>query len=285
LLLLTCIALSISGCDNTNRPKSIDELPAVVKTKHGEMVLLPAGWFMMGSDRGQKDEKPVHKVWIDSFLIDKCEVSQEHFERLMNKNYSHFKGPENPVEQHAWGDAARYCNARSRAEGLQPCYDEQTGACDFNANGYRLPTEAEWEYTCRAGSKNDFQFGKDKSKLRTYAWFAENSVGKSHPVGRKKPNRWGIYDMHGNVAEWCNDVYGETYYADVAKNSLRGPREIPTSKFVVRGGAWNSSASACRSAYRDSETPGQPDGCFARDDIGFRCVRNAPGGNKENADN
>jgi formylglycine-generating enzyme required for sulfatase activity len=248
------------------------------------MVLLPAGWFMMGSNGGQDDEKPVHKVWINSFLIDKCEVTQKHFEQLMKKNYSHFKGSEHPTEQLAWGDAAKYCNARSRAEGLKPCYDEQTGACDFTANGYRLPTEAEWEYACRAGSKSDFQFGNDKNKLRNYAWFAENSVGKSHPVGRKKPNRWGIYDMHGNVAEWCNDVYEKTYYAEAAENSPRGPTEVATSKFVVRGGSWNSSASACRSAYRDSETPGQPDGCFARDDIGFRCVRNTPVGSKENVD-
>jgi len=240
------------------------------------MILVPAGAFMMGSNQGEDDEKPVHKVWVDSFLIDKCEVTQEQFSTLMQKDPSHFKGARNPVERIPWGDAAWYCNHRSRAEGLEPCYDEKTGACDFNANGYRLPTEAEWEYACRAGSTAEFHFGNDESQIDAYGWFQGNSAKKTHPVGRKKPNPWGIHDMHGNVMEWCNDVYEADYYGKSPERNPRGPADSPMAEFVLRGGAWNTSADACRSARRVGEYPSQPDGCFAHDDIGFRCVRNAP---------
>lgn len=246
--------------------------PTIIKTPAGEMVQLPGGWFEMGSKRND-NESPVHKVWVDAFLIDRYEVTQEEYEKLMQSNPSHFKGPKNPVEQVSLSFAILYCNARSQQEGLKPCYDEETGKCDFSANGYRLPTEAEWEYACRAGTKTDYFFGRDESQLKYYAWYADNSNNKTQPVGQKKPNQWGLYDMYGNVAEWCNDIYSESYYKESPEKNPQGPTK--GKKYVLRGGSWNSSPESCRSAYRKGEDPGFQDACFARDDIGFRCVRRA----------
>src|SRR5207247_10465346 len=145
-----------------------------IKTKSGvEMVRIPAGSFEMGSKQGRDDERPVHKVWIDAFLMDKYEVTQAEYERLGKveafPNPRHFKGPDLPVEQVTWPQAARFCNARSRLEGLQPCYNEDTAECDFQASGYRLPPEAEWECACRAGTDGDYSFGIDARKLGDFA--------------------------------------------------------------------------------------------------------------------
>ena len=248
----------------------------VVETKSGiEMVLVPAGRFEMGSGRGQPDEAPVHTVQIDAFLMDRTEITQSQYAKFVQGNPSHFKGPDRPMEMISWADAALFCNKRSRAEGLTPCYDEETAACRFDADGYRLPTEAEWEYACRAGSKTAYSFGDSPAPLKNHAWFVENGAKQTHPVAQKKPNAWGLSDMHGNVAEWCNDVYDEKYYQRSPKENPRGPKD--GEKYVLRGGAWNSSAKTCRSAYRVGEDPGFQDACFARDAIGFRCVRRAPG--------
>ena len=136
--------------------------PRVVKTKTGvEMVPIPAGSSRLGSPAGPPDESPVHEVRIDSFFIDRCEVTQEQYRKLVGENPSSFPGPGNPVETVGWNDAVTYCNIRSRAEGLKPCYTGKgrEWTCDFSANGYRLPTEAEWEYACRAGTQAAYCFG------------------------------------------------------------------------------------------------------------------------------
>jgi len=270
LLIFTGIA-----CQRTNMPVADAELPGSIKTKGGlEMILVPAGSFDMGNKRGKEDAAVVHKVTVDGFLMDKYEVTQAEYEKQGLPNPSHFKGPELPVEQISWAQAALYCNRRSQAEGLKPCYDEATAKCNFEADGYRLPTEAEWEYACRAGSTTDYCFGSDARKLTEYAWFTDNSSKKTHPVGQKKPNPWGLYDMHGNVAEWCNDFYDPNYYATSPPNNPRGPAD--GNQCVLRGGSWNSGAEALRSSYRLGDNPGFSDACLARDAIGFRCVRKAP---------
>ena len=245
-----------------------------VQTQTGaEMVLVPAGSFLMGSADGEPDEAPPHEVALDAFWIDRTEVTQAQYGKLVLGNPSHFKGDDRPVEQISWADAALYCNLRSKAEGLEPCYDEETAKCNFQASGYRLPTEAEWEFACRAGSTTPYAFGADPSSLGRHAWFADNAGKKTQPVARKLPNAWGLYDLHGNVAEWCNDVYAADYYAHSAARNPPGPDD--GEKYVLRGGAWNSRPAGCRSATRVGENPGFQDACFARDAIGFRCVRRA----------
>jgi len=261
----------VSGCRRAKEPPG---LPRVIKTKTGiEMVEIPGGWFEMGSRKGAPDESPVHRVWVSPFWMDRYEVIQEQFKKLQISDPSHFKNPKHPLEQINWTDATLYCNERSLAEGLEPCYDEQTWQCNFHANGYRLPTEAEWEYACRAGTSAKYSFGSDVRKLKAHAWFTENSSARTHPVGAKKPNPWGLYDMHGNGAEWCNDFYSENYYKQSPQKDPKGP--TAGQERVLRGGAWNSSADSCRSSYRTSD-PSIDDTCLANDAIGFRCVRNAP---------
>ena len=238
------------------------------------MALIPAGEFIMGDDKGDADEKPAHKVQVGAFHIDSREVSQENYESLMKQNPSKFKGPDKPVEQVDWYRAVLYCNMRSLKEGLKPCYNPTTLVCDFEADGYRLPTEAEWEYACRAGTQTKYFFGDDPAKLKTYAWFKANADKATHPVGQKDPNPWGLYDMHGNVAEWCHDVYGDAYYQKGEGKDPRGPST--GNKRVLRGGGWSANDDACRSAIRACENARFADACFGSDAYGFRCVRKAP---------
>ena len=245
--------------------------PDAVKTKSGvEMTLVPAGRFVMGDEKGDVDEEP-HEVYVDSFYVDKYLVTQEEYEKVMKENPSRWKGKKNPAEQIRWSDAAKYCNARSRLEGLKPCYDLETWECNFSADGYRLPTEAEWEYACRAGTKTSYSFGDDPRKLRNYAWYEDNSGGRPRPVGQKLPNLWGVYDIYGNVWEWCSDFYKVDYYQESPEKNPKGPETGETK--VLRGGCWNSDADKCRSSYRYNENPGYSDVCFGYDIYGFRCVR------------
>ncbi|HVY68989.1 MAG TPA: formylglycine-generating enzyme family protein [Verrucomicrobiae bacterium] len=238
-----------------------------------EMVLVKGGTFTMG-DKEQPDAPP-HQVTVSSFSIDKTLVTQAMFERVAGANPARWKGENNPVEQVRWSDAVRFCNQRSKAEGLEPCYDLQTWKCNFDANGYRLPTEAEWEYACRAGSVTAFPFGESAAQLGEYAWFEKNSGGRPRPVAKKKPNAWGLYDMTGNVWEWCHDIYQVDYYAQSPAKDPRGPEEGKTR--VVRGGSWRTGPETCRAGYRYNESPGYADVCFGYDIYGFRCVRKAAG--------
>jgi formylglycine-generating enzyme required for sulfatase activity len=253
--------------------------PVEVVTASGlGMISLPGGEFLMGSDNGNADEAPAHKVKVSPFLIDKYEVTHEMFAKAQLPNPSHWQdNPKKPVERVRWRDAKLYCNERSLLEKLKPCYNEKTPDfdCDYAANGYRLPTEAEWEYACRAGSDGAYDFGQ-ADKLRQFSWFADNAADKTHAIGEKKPNRWGIHDLYGNVSEWCEDVYSATYYKESPPVDPPGPPNPGKDvKRVMRGGSWKASADMCRATLRQAERTGDSDACFFTDYCGFRCVRRA----------
>jgi formylglycine-generating enzyme required for sulfatase activity len=204
-----------------------------------EMVLIPAGEFLMGSPDSDKDardeEKPQHRVRITKpFWLGKYLVTQEQWEAVMNDNPSHFKGPKNPVEQVTWNECQEFLEKLNARIGMQ-------------GGKFVLPTEAQWEYACRAGSTMQYCFGDEESRLGKYAWYGENSGRKTHPVGEREPNAWGLYDMHGNVGEWCEDRYG--------RYDAKSPTDDPTgaatgSGRVYRGGSWTDIARYCRSASR-----------------------------------
>ena len=276
-------ALLLPGChrgetnatvtEPTGRPAASTG-PKKIVTKTGiEMVLIPGGRLVMGDDQGEDDERPGHEVELGPFYIDAAEVTQADYERLMGRNPAKFQGADRPVERVSWHAAMLYCNMRSLREGLKPCYDAKTQTCDFAANGYRLPTEAEWEYACRAGSRTRWSFGDDPAELEKHAWLKTNAAKSTRPVRQKRPNAWGLYDMHGNVAEWCADFYAESYLTTGPAKNPRGPER--GEERVLRGGSWNTGAEACRSAARKGETPGLADVCFGYEAYGFRCVRRA----------
>lgn len=275
----------LAGCERrppdtsskTPPQTAIANIPAVEEASDSiaAMVHISAGTFMMG-DKDEIDAS-LHEVVLSAFYIDTHLVTQEQYEKVMDANPSRWKGDLNPVEQVRWSDAVRYCNKRSELEGLELCYNLETWECNFDSNGYRLPTEAEWEYACRAGSDSPYFFGEEPSRLGDYAWFEDNSDGRPRPVGQKKPNPWGLYDICGNVWEWCNDFYKVDYYQEADKENPRGPADGETK--VVRGGAWRFSDESCRSGYRYNENPGYADVCFGYDIYGFRCVRMATASN------
>ena len=266
-IFLLCIAVLmvvtlLPGCET--------ELAPEIKTKGGvAMVELAGGTFVMGDNKG-KDDEAEHEVYVSPFFIDVTPVTQAEYERLMGDNPAKFVHPQHPVEQIPWSDAVRYCNARSLEEGLEPAYDITSWTCNFEASGYRLPTEAEWEYAARAGTNTRYFFGNDARTLNTYAWYNENSGDKTRPVARKRANPWKLHDMTGNVWEWCNDYYSAAYYKESPKENPRGPE---TGEYkVLRGGCWNSSANSCRVACRYYEIPCYTDACFGYEIYGFRVV-------------
>lgn len=240
------------------------------------LVLLPGGSFTMGNAGGEPDEQPEHEVVISPFLIDRFEVTHALFDQAQLPNPSKWKdNPRKPVNQVRWRDAKQYCNERSLLEGLTPCYDEAAAGwpCDFSADGYRLPTEAEWEFAAKAGTGKPYDFG-DPGKLAQHAIFADNSNQQTAPVGSTRPNQWGIADLYGNVSEWCHDVFDPGYYAISPADDPRGPEpSAENPKRVVRGGSWKSTAAMCRNTFRQGQTTGDTDACFSTDFCGFRCVR------------
>jgi formylglycine-generating enzyme required for sulfatase activity len=247
LLLMLLIAV---GCDDQPIEMTFKEIPA--------------GTFTIGSpgnEVGRQDDEHQHQVTITkAFYMQTTEVTQEQWKEVMGtepwKGKSFVKeGPNYAASRVSWDDAIAYCKKLSEKEGKT----------------YRLPTEAEWEYACRAGTETTWSFGNDEKVLGDYAWYDKNAndigEGYAHQVGLKKPNAFGLYDMHGNVCEWCHDYYGEDYYKQSSEKDPTGPTS--GSSRVLRGGSWYFTSRGSRSALR---------GRLAADFrfnfyVGFRLVR------------
>ncbi|MFA4986855.1 MAG: SUMF1/EgtB/PvdO family nonheme iron enzyme [Candidatus Brocadiia bacterium] len=224
------------------------------------MVAIVPGVFTMGSEGCGVGAKPHEVELTKPFFIGATQVTQAQYGRVMGVNPSSFRGGDLPVDSVSWHDAMDFCRRLTDSE-------SKKGNLPDGAE-YRLPTEAEWEYCCRAGSKTEFCFGDSEKVLGDYAWFGVNSGKKTHPVGTKKPNSWGLYDMHGNVREWCMDKYTEQYRVD----DQIDPFVLSSGESrVLRGGSWFRSAGGCRSAERFGEDPG-----YRNYYNGFRVVLAAP---------
>ncbi|MDR1029459.1 MAG: formylglycine-generating enzyme family protein [Treponema sp.] len=244
---------------NTVSTESVRNVPA-------NMVRVEGGTFLMGGTNGDSDEKPVHTVTVKSFYMGRTEVTQKEWKEIMGNDPSYFKGDNLPVEQVNWYEAVEYCNRLSLKEGLSPAYQGSGNniVCDFNATGYRLPTEAEWEYAARGGNRDAMAYEySGGNSIDRVAWYNENSDSSSHPVGMKQPNSRGLYDMSGNVWEWCWDWYG-SYSADSQTNPTGASSG---NGRVRRSGGWYASAANVRAANRDNGTP-----WYRSNNLGFRVV-------------
>lgn len=215
VLILLSAGCIFGGDDDKDNKK--DE---IVEPREMKMISIPAGNFMMGAVDGDEDESPVHKVTLSAFKMSETEITQGQYESITGKSGSYDKdGINYPADYVSWEFAVEFCNLLSDAKGFERCYEhDDTGLgkwnCDFSKNGFRLPTEAEWEYACRAGSTTRYSPGDEASSLDSMAWMSQNSGNKVHPVAQKEPNAFGLYDMHGNVWEFCHDYYAVDYYAN-----------------------------------------------------------------------
>ena len=278
-----------AGTEEVVKPDSSSDNKDPVSVDDG-FVLIGGGTFPMGSPESENwriDDETQHQVSVGPFYMDPYETTQKEYLRLMGENPSTFTGDDLPVENISWLDAIRYANAKSTEGGLTPVYTITEGGVtwDLSANGYRLPTEAEWEYACRAGTSTPFNTEKSLSAAEANFYghypyeieenYFNNSVLEAKPgeyrqttiaVGNFEPNAWGLYDMHGNVNEWCWDYYGA--YDVNAADDPTGPSS--GTRHVYRGGGWNDFAKNMRSAYRAA---GQED--MHSYNLGLRLARNA----------
>ncbi len=220
----------------------------LIQTIDSLMVNIPAGEVVLRDDRIKKE----WLVQIQPFLLAKYAVTMELYDAITNSPLNNFDKNHKPVVNISWNDAIAFCNVLSKKAGLKEYYSISDGGqivrCKLDSNGYRLPSEAEWQYACKAGTT-----GYTYGKLHDIAWYNENSNGEIHDVGQKEPNAWGLYDMLGNVWEWCYDLYDETVYG---------------SYRIFRGGSWAETARGCGATCRRRSHP-----TFHIDDLGFRLAR------------
>ncbi len=233
----TPVSVSVSG------GKSYTETGSGVNF---DMVYIDGGTFQMGSNNGG-DESPVHSVTVSSFYMGKYEVTNREYSMYDSGHQGNWSDRSYPIERVSWDDAVGYCRWLSGRTGKT----------------YRLPTEAEWEYACRAGSSTAYYWGDSMND--SYCWYGNNSGGQVHPVGQKSPNAWGLFDMSGNVWEWCSDCYSNSYYSQSPLSNPAGPGS--GSYRVIRGGCWDSGPDYCRSARRFGNTPDN-----RNNNLGFRLL-------------
>jgi formylglycine-generating enzyme required for sulfatase activity len=308
LLLLACLGGESTAEDKKDKapaPKHESYTETIPDSKvKFDMVAIPAGEFTMGSPAGEKgrgaDEGPPHPITIKPFWMGKCEVTWDEFDLYWSTKpgQKEDKEPEKPKNADAvtrptppYADET-FDKGREGHPVISITHHAAMQYCRWlslkTGKVYRLPTEAEWEYACRAGTKTAYSFGDDPKQLGDHAWYDANSEGTTHKVGTKKPNPWGLYDMHGNVAEWCLDHYQKDYYEKFPTDKLTlNPVLLPTEKrfpHVVRGGSWDDEDPAkLRSAARRGselswikQDPQRPRSIWWLTDaqfVGFRIVR------------
>ena len=272
---------SQSGASNLDLTPAQSRLraPVVVELGGGvtlELMEIPGGTFWMGqSDDEQRFmkqqnwwndyfncERPRHQVTVAPFLIGKYPITQAQWQAVMGNNPSNWKDPNRPVENVSWNDCQAFVQKLNATHPSPLPRGEQHGTPLLGGAGggllFRLPTEAEWEYACRAGSETIYAFGDDPAQLGDYAWFSENSGKETHPVGQKQPNNFGLHDMHGNVWEWCVDTWHDNYNGAPNDGSAWGSLGDKKAK-VLRGGSWHYNQNGCRSACRGGLDPDDQD--------------------------
>ena len=232
-----------------------------------EMLRVEGGSFQMGSTNGETNESPVHSVTVSSFYIGKYPVTQKEWFEIMGSNPSYFKGDKRPIESIDWYQAIDFCNKLSQKEGLTPAYKVSLHtyiSCNWQADGYRLPTEAEWEFAARGGNLSKGYEYSGSDYTYEVGWNEDNSRKETKTIGMKKANELGIYDMSGNVWEWCWD-----YEAKYSSESQTNPKGASTGSYrVVRGGSWSNYDKYCRVANRCSSYPES-----SSRSLGFRLAR------------
>jgi sulfatase modifying factor 1 len=263
LLLLLSASIILSACSEEDDPDTGTSL---------EMLLIPAGTFTMGDATGanETNERPARQVSINAMYVSKTEVPQGLYQQMMGANPSHNQGDKKPVEMVVWNEALEFCNALSKHDGFTEVYTDIGGnlQANFTANGYRLPTEAEWEYCCRAGTSTTYYTGASTTDLDIAGWYSGNASGSTHDVAALAANTFGLYDTHGNVFEWCWDWYAADYYQQGHTNNPKGPNS--GQERVCRGGSYFVFEYGCRSSFRSMLAPD-----LKSRDIGIRIVRNA----------
>lgn len=262
----TFVPSSITTTSTTTTTKLKQKSTGIV-----DMVLVQGGTFMMGSSTGRSDEKPVHQVTLSSFMMGKYEVTQEQYQKVIGNNPSNFNSGSDaarrPVEKVNWYDTVAFCNKLSDLEGYQRVYtiSGTDVRADVSKNGYRLPTEAEWEYAARGGSQSRGYIYSGSNDVDSVAWYDSNSGNMTHAVGTKAPNELGLYDMTGNVFEWCWDLYRNIYESGTQRDPVGASSG---EERVLRNGGWYSGSKYLRSTIRFGSYPDDRVG-----ENGFRVVR------------